>query len=58
MSKKEDLEEYLILTERDESIQKKLNQWRHEYYIQILSFTPIDSTSSKMVLMRTKKLHD
>lgn len=58
MSKKEEVEEYLILTERDESLQKKLNQWRHEYYIQILSFTPVDSASSKMVLMRTKKLHE
>ncbi len=46
---------YLILTGADEFLQDKLNNWNRDHNINIISFDPIDSTHSKMIVHRRKK---
>lgn len=57
MSQETDVEEYKIVTDDDKKIQTMLNQWRHEYDLEIISFEPLGPSVSKIIVKRTKKLH-
>jgi len=54
------MEEYIVLSEDTTSIQKKLNQWRHDYYLNIIGMSTIKDKDSwnitlTVILTRTRK---
>ncbi len=48
------MEEYVILVESPMDIQKKLNQWRHEYRLNILGFAQSDRNDNKLAIILTR----
>ena len=51
------MEYRLLIEERSKTheIQKKLNQWKHEYTICIMAMSPIGLESLAVLIKRTKK---
>lgn len=49
------MEEYVVLDESDKGLQMKLNQWRHDYHIEIMAACLTSNGYWKVVLKRTKK---
>ena len=47
------MSEYICLVDTSSEIQKKLNQWRHDYSIEILGYAITDNNVS-VLLKRTK----
>jgi len=52
------MEEYIIETKLEKEWQKHLNQWKHEFHLEIVSAIPIRSGELRsicIVLKRTKR---
>ena len=47
-------EEYICETNIDKDWQKKLNQWKHDYKIEILGFSNANACSVSILIKRTK----
>ena len=50
--------EFKLLTEdrsKISEIQKKLNQWRHEYQVKVLKMSAVGENSLAVLIMRKKK---
>ena len=50
------MKEYLILHEEAINIQKKLNQWRHEYKIEILGIAKDDITQELILILTRERV--
>ena len=50
--------ELKILRDKDITVQKTVNQWKHEFKLKILVSTPLDNGITYMTLTRTKKATD
>lgn len=46
--------EFKILFESPVEVQKKLNQWRHEFFINITGFTALPDGRVAVILLRRK----
>lgn len=49
------MEEYQILRSADIDIQKWMNQWKHQYHLEIMHVQPLRDNQTYMVLKRTPK---
>lgn len=47
--------EYTVLNEAAKSVQKKLNQWRHEYHIKLEGLT-FEGENIKVMVVRKRKV--
>lgn len=56
-AKEEKMEFKLLIEERSKAyeIQKKLNQWKHEYVVVVLAMSPVGSDSLAVLVERHKK---
>ena len=48
-------EEYIVITESDSDIQKKLNQWRHIYHIKILGMCSRNDSVTYLIVRFRKE---
>lgn len=49
------MEEYIIVSDSPSGVQKKLNQWRHEYDIEVIAMTSPTVLEVCILLKRTRK---
>jgi len=47
--------ESVIEVDLHSEVQKKLNQWRHEYAIMIIACQPLDKSHTYLSIMRVRK---
>jgi hypothetical protein len=56
-AKEEKMEYKLLIEERSKAfeIQKKLNQWKHEYLVSVVAMSPVGEDSLAILIQREKK---
>lgn len=46
--------EFKVLIDSSTEVQKKLNQWRHEFFISVIGFTTLPDSRVAVMLIRRK----